>query len=149
MQLSDITLDITQSIEVQAPLADVFQGVLHRFGKGSTRPDGESMQLNLEPWAGGRWFRDRGDGIGHLWGHVQVIKPPTLIELSGPMFMSYPAINHVEIKLEETAQVVKVTVRHRALGLIDAEHRKGVTGGWKHMLDSIVLDFAPASAKRA
>lgn len=149
MQITDLTLDISQNIEVKAPIADVFQGVLHRFGKGNTRPDGESLQLNLEPWAGGRWFRDRGEGIGHLWGHVQVIKPPVLIEISGPMFMSYPALNHVEIKLEEVSSTVRVTVRHRALGLIDPEHRKGVTGGWKHILDTIVSDFAPAPASRS
>ena len=57
----------------------------------------------LEPWPGGRWFRDRGNGVGHLWGHVQVIKPPVLIELSGPMFMSYPALNHVELRLDQIA----------------------------------------------
>jgi hypothetical protein len=43
----------------------------------------------LEQWPGGRWSRDHGNGIGHLWGHVQVIKPPVLLELSGLMFMSY------------------------------------------------------------
>jgi hypothetical protein len=149
MQVSELTLDISQHIEVRAPIGDVFKGVLHRFGEGNTRPDGESLQLHLEPWAGGRWFRDRGEGIGHLWGHVQVIKPPVLIELSGPMFMSYPALNHVEIKLEQATSGVKVILRHRALGLIDPEHRKGIGTGWKHILDSLVSDFAPAAAKRA
>ena len=45
----------------------------------------------IEPWPGGRWYRDLGNNAGHLWGHVQVIKPPTLLELCGPMFMSFPA----------------------------------------------------------
>lgn len=147
MNIDQLTLDISQNIEIKAPLGDVFKGVLHRFGEGNTRPDGEPMNLILEPWAGGRWFRDRGNGIGHLWGHVQVIKPPTLVELSGPMFMSYPALNHVEIKLEESPSGVKVTLRHRALGLIAEDHRKGVHTGWKHMLDSIVSDFAGVPAR--
>ncbi|MEP7365854.1 MAG: SRPBCC domain-containing protein [Acidobacteriota bacterium] len=148
MNIDNLTLDIQQHIEVQAPIDKVFQAMLHRFGEGNTRPDGESLQLLLEAWPGGRWYRDRGNGIGHLWGHVQVIKPPELIELSGPMFMSYPAINHVEIKLSEASGLVKVTLRHRALGMIADDHRKGVNSGWKHMLDAIAADFVPTAAGR-
>src|SRR5215510_7662929 len=101
MKVDEMTLDIEQQVEVKAAIGDAYKSVLNRFGEGNETMDGQSMQLILEPWPGGRWFRDRGNGIGHLWGHVQVLKPPVLVELSGPMFMSYPAINHVEIKLEE------------------------------------------------
>ena len=65
------------------------------------------MQMILEQWPGGRWFRDRGNGIGHLWGHVQVIKPPVLLELSGPLLMSYPAMNHIEVRLDQIAEGAK------------------------------------------
>ena len=47
------------------------------------------MPMKLEAWPGGRWYRDLGDGNGHFWGHVQAIKRPTLLEISGPLFMSY------------------------------------------------------------
>ena len=57
------------------------------------------MPMVLEEWPGGRWFRDLGSGQGHLWGFVQVIKPPTLIEIQGPMFMSYPVAGHVQLAL--------------------------------------------------
>ncbi len=30
--------------------------------------------------------------------------------------------------------------RHRAIGLIDPEHRQGVGTGWKHLLDGIAHD---------
>ena len=142
MKLADMTLDIEQHIEVKAAIGDVFRGVLHRFGEGSTNPNGESLQMMLEPWAGGRWFRDRGAGIGHLWGHVQVIKPPVLLELSGPMFMSYPAINHLELRLDEIAGGTRVTLRHRAIGFLDPAHREGVGAGWQHYLDSLMKDFS-------
>src|SRR6187402_754694 len=142
MNLNDLTLDVEQTVEVKADIGDVFKGVLYRLGEGNTRPDGVSMDMTLEQWAGGRWFRDRGQGIQHLWGHVQVIKPPVLLELSGPMFMSYPAINHIEVKLEEAEGGTRVTLRHRAVGMIDAEHREGVTHGWNALLDAIKSDFA-------
>jgi hypothetical protein len=149
MKFEDITLDVEQSVEIKAAIGDVFKGVLYRLGEGNARPDGESMQMILEQWAGGRWFRDRGDGIQHLWGHLQVIKPPVLIELSGPMFMSYPAINHLEFKLDEIAGGTRVNLRHRAIGLIQQDHREGVTEGWTALLDGIKNDFTKAAGGTA
>src|SRR5664279_243391 len=149
MKFEEMTLDVAQQIDVKADIGDVFKAVLHRFGEGSTAPDGQSMNMILEQWPGGRWFRDRGNGIGHLWGHVQVIKPPVLLELSGPMFMSYPALNHVEVKLEQKPGGARVDLRHRAIGFIDPAHRQGVTSGWKHILAGIAQDCSPhASAQR-
>src|ERR1043165_9031501 len=142
MKMEDLTMDIEQSVEVHADIGDVFKGVLYRFGEGNTRPDGQSLQMILDQWPGGRWFRDRGNGIGHLWGHVQVIKPPTLLELSGPMFMSYPALNHLELRLDQVAGGTKVTLRHRAIGFLDATHRQNIGKGWKHYLDNVGKDFA-------
>lgn len=149
MNLEDMTLDVEQHIEVKGAIGSVFKSILNRLGAGFTRLDGESLQMVLEEWAGGRWFRDRGDGIQHLWGHVQVIKPPVLIELSGPMFMSYPAINHLELKLDEIAGGTKVTLRHRALGMIDPQHREGVATGWQGLLESVAADFSKAEGSPA
>lgn len=145
MNLNDLALDVEQSVEVKADIGDVFKGVLYRLGAGNIRPDGVSMDMTLEEWAGGRWFRDRGEGIQHLWGHVQVIKPPVLIELSGPLFMSYPALNHIEVKIDQVSGGAKVTLRHRAIGMIDPEHREGLTEGWTAMLEGIKADFARAA----
>lgn len=149
MKLEDLTLDVEQHVDVQGTQEDVFKSVLHRFGEGNTRPDGESLQLQIEPFAGGRWFRDRGEGIQHLWGHVQVIKAPVLLELSGPMFMSYPAINHIEIKLEQIDDGTRVTLRHRAVGMLDPAHKEGVAHGWQTMLDAVKSDFPLAAGSPA
>lgn len=142
MTIDELTLDLTQNIDIKADIGDVFRSVVHRLGEGSTNAQGESMNMIMEQWPGGRWFRDRGNGVGHLWGHVQVIKAPVLLELSGPMFMSYPALNHVEVKLEQKAGGTNVTLRHRALGFIDPAHRSGVTTGWKQILEGVAKDCA-------
>ena len=144
MEIKDLTLDIQQSVEIKGSIDEVFKAVLHRFGEGNTGPNGESLQRQLEPFAGGRWFRDRGEGVQHLWGHVQVIKAPVLLELSGPLFMSYPALNHIEIKLDSTGDTTKVTLRHRAVGIIEPAHRDGMAQGWQMMLDGIKNDLAKA-----
>jgi hypothetical protein len=150
MTLDDLTLDIQQHIDVKSTPEKTFAAVLYRLGKGNTRPDGQTLELNLEPKAGGRWYRDRGNGVGHLWGFVQVIKPSELLELSGPMFMSYPAINHIEVKIEQlkieplktelAAAGCRISLRHRALGMIDPEHRKNIGNGWSHMLSQTKKD---------
>ena len=149
MNLEEMTLDLTQTVDLNAKLDDAFKALLQRFGKGNTGPNGESLNLELEPFAGGRWYRDRGEGIQHLWGHVQVIKAPTLLELSGPMFMSYPAINHIEVKLEEAGAGTKVTLRHRAIGMISQEHREGVSTGWGHILEGLKADCEKGAASSA
>jgi hypothetical protein len=142
MKLEDMTLDIEQYIDVKVAPEKAFKAVLHRLGKGNTRPDGQDLQLILEPKAGGRWYRDRGDGVGHLWGFVQAIKSPNLLELSGPMFMSYPVNNHIEVKIEPVDGGSRISLRHRAIGMIDPEHRKNVGGGWSHILGEIGKDCA-------
>ena len=140
MNLQDLLLDTEQSVEIAAPPTKVFQSLLRRFGPDNTRPDGEPMPMVLEAKAGGRWYRDRGNGVEHFWGFVQAIKPPVLLELSGPMFMSYPANNHVEMKVEETGAGSTVTIRHRAIGMIDPDHRAGVGSGWGNALSELKKD---------
>ena len=137
MNVDDLTLDSTQNIDIKADIGDVFRSVLHRLGEGFTNPQGESLQMTMEQWAGGRWFRDRGNGVEHLWGHVQVIKPPALLEICGPMPMSYPAVNHVQYRLKAEGAGTRLTVHHRAMGLILPEHRDGMPEGWEHGLQRI------------
>ena len=149
MNLEEMTLDLEQAVNVNASIDDTFKGLLNRFGKGNHTPSGEPLNLEIEPFAGGRWYRDRGEGIQHLWGHVQVIKPPVLLELSGPMFMSYPAINHIEVKLEEAGDGTKVTLRHRAIGRISPEHREGISTGWNYILEGLKSDLEKAAATQA
>ena len=65
------------------------------------------------------------------------------------MFMSYPALNHVEVKLEQNPGGTHVDLRHRAMGFIDPAHRQGVTTGWKNILDGIAQDCSrQASAQK-
>ena len=84
------TINIQKEIEIAAPIEIAFEAMLEEIGPEGQMPDGKPFPMVIEPWPGGRWYRDLGDNAGHLWGHVQVIKPPTLLELCGPMFMSFP-----------------------------------------------------------
>jgi hypothetical protein len=100
-------------------------------------PGGKPFPMVIEPWPGGRWYRDLGDNAGHLWGHVQVIKPPTLLELCGPMFMSFPGLNHVQYRLTADGEVTRLKFAHRAMGPLPDEVRENVGHGWDYGLGRI------------
>ncbi len=131
------TMDIRRETLIAAPIATAFEAVLDELGPEGQMPDGKPFPMKLEPWPGGRWYRDLGNGAGHLWGHVQVIKPPALLEISGPMPMSYPALNHVQYRLKEEGKGTRLIIHHRAMGLIPPEHRDGMPEGWEHGLKRI------------
>jgi hypothetical protein len=126
-------LHVQKHIDIDAPLAVAFEAMLEQLGPGNDTPYGP-MPMKLEAWPGGRWYRDLGNNVGHFWGHVQVIKPPTLLEVSGPLFMSYAAVSHVQYRLTQQGQGTRLTLVHRAIGEISPEHRDGVNKGWEHML---------------
>ena len=95
------TFRVRKEIDIAAPIDITFEAVLDELGpEGGQMPDGRPFPMKIEPWPGGRWYRDLGNNAGHLWGHVQVIKPPTLLEICGPMPMSYPAVNHMQYRLK-------------------------------------------------
>ena len=133
----ELTLDISQSIEINAAIGDAYKALLRRLTVESSTADNKQMPMVLEEWPGGRWFRDLGNGQGHLWGFVQVIKPPTLIEIHGPMFMSYAVAGHIQFRLTQIAGGAELSLRHRVLGMVEEAHREGVTHGWDYMLKGV------------
>ncbi len=133
----EFLLHIQKEIDIAAHPPVVFDSLLEQIGPGADRPDGSPMPMVIEPWPGGRWYRDLGHNTGHLWGHVQVIKPPLLLEITGPMFMSYPVVSHIQYRLTPQGNGTRLVLLHRALGTISPEHRAGVNKGWEYILASI------------
>ena len=134
---TDHLLHIHHEIDIDAPIATVWQAVLEEIGPAFVGGDGKPMNLKLEAWPGGRWYRDLGNNTGHLWGHVQVIKPPALLELYGPTMMSYAAISHVQYRLTEQGKGTRLSFTHRAMGEIDPKHREGLSQGWRKINEKI------------
>jgi uncharacterized protein YndB with AHSA1/START domain len=130
--IENLTLNITHEIRVRAPLEVTFAALLEQLGPGSETPEGP-MPMKIEPWPGGRWYRDLGEGNGHFWGHVQAIKRPTLLEITGPLFMSYPVVSNLQYRLSEADGETLIKFHHTALGFIPEEHREGLGKGWTHI----------------
>jgi hypothetical protein len=135
--IEDLTLNIAQEQHVKASLTVTFEALLEQLGPGNETPEGVSLAMKLEPWPGGRWYRDLGDNNGHFWGHVQALKRPTLLEITGPLFASYPFVSNLQYRLKEVDGGTLIAFRHTALGFIQDDHRGGVTKGWAWILECV------------
>jgi len=135
--IESLTLNITQETHVRASLEKTFEALLEQIGPNNDTPEGQSMPMKIEPWPGGRWYRDLGDNNGHFWGHVQAIKRPTLLEIAGPLFMSYAVVSNVQYRLSESDGGTLIRFHHKAFGAIQDDHRQGVNKGWTHILARI------------
>jgi hypothetical protein len=137
LTLEKLTLNVSHEIHVRASIEATFEAILEQMGPGNETPDGQPLPLTLEPWPGGRWFRDLGHANGHFWGHVQAIKRPTLLEIHGPLFISGPAISNVQYRLKQVDGGTLLAFRHTALGFIPDDHRAGITRGWTPLIERI------------
>lgn len=133
------TIEVVRDEVVAAPIDIVFEAILEQMGPLNETPDGNALSMKLEAWPGGRWYRDLGNDNGHLWGHVQSIKRPALLEIYGPLFMSTPAISNVQYRLTEENGVTRVRFAHRAIGQIASEYRDGLNigKGWNNLLSRV------------
>ncbi|WP_158750099.1 SRPBCC domain-containing protein [Acidobacterium sp. S8] len=132
-------LEVVREIEIAASIDIVWETVLENMGPLNESPTKERHNLTLEAWPGGRWYRDFGSNTGHCWGIVQSIKPPELLEMHGPMFMSAPAVNHVIFRLNEESGLTRIEFSHRAIGLIPHHLMDGleVNKGWDNFFSNV------------
>ena len=124
------TFTITEQITVRASLEQTFQSLIAEMGRRNQTPDGTPLPMILESHPGGRWYRDLGGDNGHLWGFVQSIKRPTLLEIWGPLFMSTAATSNLLYRLSETADGTLITFTHTLVGPFPEEHRSRLASGW-------------------
>jgi uncharacterized protein YndB with AHSA1/START domain len=135
--------EIIKEEEIAAPIEIVFETILEQMGPLNSTPE-KPMPMVLEAWPGGRWYRDLGNNTGHFWGTVQALKPPSLLEISGPLFMSTPAVSNLQYRLTEENGLTHMRFVHRAMGWVgDQEH--GVDAGWSQLIRRI----RAAAAERA
>jgi len=135
--LDNLTLDLTEEIRVHASLDATFEALLEEMGPHNTGIGGVPMPMVIEARPGGRWYRDLGEDNGHFWGHVQAIKRPTLLEITGPLFMSMPVVSNLQYRLKEVDGGTLISFRHSALGFIPDAFRQNMMRGWGALHDRI------------
>ena len=124
------TFTITEEILVRARLDTTFASLIAQMGRLNETPDGKPLPMVLEPYPGGRWFRDLGGENGHLWGFVQSIKRPTLLEIWGPLFLSTAATSNLLYRLTEVDGGSLIKFTHTLMGPFPEDHRPQLGAGW-------------------
>ena len=135
--IENLSLNITEEIHVRSSLTATFAALLEEMGPSNEGASNAPMPMILEPWPGGRWFRDLGGNNGHLWGHVQAIKQPTLLEITGPLMMSFAVASNLQYRLKEVDGGTLITLRHTALGLFPDGYREALSQGWPMLFDRV------------
>jgi len=128
----NLTVSFTEEIRVRASLDATFAAILEEIGPSNELEPGKPLPMKLEAWPGGRWYRDLGADNGHCWGHVQAIKRSTLLEISGPLMMSYPTVSNIQYRLSQVDGETLIKFHHMALGFLKEEHKAGFPLIWKH-----------------
>jgi len=127
------TFTVKEEIKVRASLEKTFASLLVQMGPENQTPDGKPLAMVIEPRPGGRWYRDLGGDSGHLWGFVQSIKRPTLLEIWGPLFMSTAATSNLMYRLSETDEGTLISFTHTVVGPFPEDHRPQLSAGWAAM----------------
>ena len=135
--LENLILNLSHEITVRASLDVTFDALLEQMGPGSENGEGTPMPMVLESWPGGRWFRDLGQGNGHFWGNVQAIKRPTLLEITGPLFMSHPVVTNMQYRLTEVDGGTLISFRHSALGFLPDDYKEHFMRGWTPVFERV------------
>ena len=124
------TFTITEEILVRAALDKTFASLIANMGRLNETPDGKPLPMVLESRPGGRWYRELGGDNGHLWGFVQSIKRPVLLEIWGPLFMSTAATSNLLYRLTEVEGGTQITFTHTLVGPFPEDHRLRLGSGW-------------------
>ena len=124
------TFTITEDIAVRASMEQTFASLIAEMGRLNQTPEGVPLPMVLEPRPGGRWYRDLGGDNGHLWGFVQSIKRPSLLEIWGPLFLSTAATSNLMYRLTETPDGTLITFTHTLVGPFPEDHRPRLATGW-------------------
>jgi hypothetical protein len=130
MATASETFTIREEIRVRASLEKTFESLLAEMGARNQSPDGKPLPMVIEPRPGGRWFRDLGGENGHLWGFVQSIKRPVLLEIWGPLFMSTAASSNLMYRLSESEGTTLIAFTHTVFGPLPEDHRPQMGAGW-------------------
>ncbi len=140
----DLVLNIEQTIEIKAAPEKVFEGLIQHLCDMEGEPGKPRLKLKLERKPGGRWYRDLGNDSGHLWGFVQSIKPPTLLEIFGPLMISNPVACHLIVRLAPVSGGTKVVFKNEVFGPIPDEYKDdmkdGMGQGWEKLLNAVKRD---------
>lgn len=141
------TLQIERDVELQATPERVFAALTTEIGAWWDHTFAEEPRgLYLEPYAGGRFYEEFGQGGSALYAIVTYTEPGKLLVLSGSMGMRGPVLATVRYELEPREGGTLLTLAHRVVGEVDDETRELYTTGWEALLDGQLKEYVEQGA---
>jgi DNA-binding transcriptional ArsR family regulator/uncharacterized protein YndB with AHSA1/START domain len=134
-QMGDMgSMEVEVEVTIEAPREQVFDALVNHVGDwwGHTVEDGKVV---LEPWVGGRFFEESGDGEGFFFGKVTALKAPELLRITGPYGMTGAVVGVAETRLRADGKRTVVEVTHRAWGDVDEAAQKSYSEGWRALYE--------------
>lgn len=128
---------IHQQVEIAAPRQVVFHALTQRIGDWWGPPylaNPETTDLTLDLRPGGALREIWPDGGGAVWGTIEILDAPRLIQFNSRAFMPGAVAGLVTFELAESGGVTRVTVDHRVIGMFEADRPAIHEGGWGDLL---------------
>lgn len=143
------TVHIEEQIEVGASREKVFEALTEHTGLWFWRgPKGADPAAVLEAHAGGRFYRDWGEGNTELYGFVGLIKQNAHLRLLGSIGVAHAITSVADFVLEGEGDMTTVKLTHRISGEVLDDEVADFAEGWKDELSSLKR-FAETGQGRA
>ncbi len=141
LKLKSQGVQFIQELPVKAPPKKVWStlidsGSWFQFDLSSANQSKQAMDLR----PGGLWTAHNADGSAVLFGTIVYYEPGKLLRINGQLGMTHMPINAViifELQPQKDGKTTLLRVGTRMLGYMDADVKKRVTGGWKHLLGQL------------
>jgi len=124
---------IEQEVEIAAPPARVYQAALRETGSWFYVPTEESAhgRSAIEPFVGGRFWRDYGEEGGELYGHVTRLDRDALVRIAGTFGNRFASTSVVDLAIEAKGGGSVVRLSHRVSGDVPEELASEFERGWE------------------
>ena len=96
------TLLIEKEVLIVAPLEIAFEALLEEIGPASEGPGGQPMPMVSSPGREAAGSAISATTAATFGVTFKSSSRPALLEISGPLFMSYPCMNHLQYRLMQT-----------------------------------------------
>lgn len=129
---------IEEAIDIDAPASKVFASLTGEVGQWFWRgPKGTDPPALMEAHAGGRFYREWGEGNAELYGLVALFKPGKHLRLVGSIGVAHAITSVVDFELDEDGGRTRLRLTHRISGEVFDEEIADFAAGWQDELGSL------------
>ena len=130
------SFEICKEIEISAPIEIAFEATLEQLDPKGQCPAASHSRCTWSRGPAGLVPRPRRRFRPPLGpcASLQAAHAPGDLRAAHD---AYPAVNHLQYRLQADGGVTRLAFLHRGMGLILPEHRDGLPKGWQHWLERI------------